>query len=260
MTAIGRSPDGTVRDLAAQDTHLLVNWSAHGAGSGTLLGAELPALDSGDAEGEPPAPAVDFDRSALAPASPAPEAAPIRAQPVDELVYRAQLSVAARDVRGRIQQAVELAEEMGGHLVRQDEREVVIRVPAERFHEALERAEALGDVLARRITVQDVSERVRDLRIRLRTATELRDRLTALLDETEGVEEALAVQRELERLTRAIELLTAELAALEEQVRYSTIAISFRQIGARREVPVERFALPFEWLDRLGLEHLLNVR
>ena len=49
------------------------------------------------------------------------------------------------------------------------------------------------------------------------------------------------------------------ISALQDRVLYSTITLGFQPLSERREIPNERFGLPFEWLDRLGLETLLSL-
>lgn len=175
------------------------------------------------------------------------------------LIYEAQLNLAVHEVRERIDQVVEVADEVGGFLQAQDDTSVIIRVPARRFREALGQVEALGDVLSRQVSAQDVSDQVRDVRIRLRNAIQMRDRLAELLERAQTVPDSLTIERELERLTQSIELLRGQLRALEDRVAYSTITVRFQAVRVDQEVVRERFRLPFPWLDELGLVNLLRL-
>lgn len=175
------------------------------------------------------------------------------------LIYEAHLNLAVHEVRERIDQVVEVADDVGGFLQSQDDTSVVIRIPARRFREALGRVEALGDVLSRRVSAQDVSDQVRDVRIRLRNAIQMRDRLAELLERAQTVPDSLTIERELERLTQSIELLRGQLRSLEDRIAYSTITVRFQAVRVDQEVPRERFRLPFPWLDELGLVNLLRL-
>ncbi len=175
------------------------------------------------------------------------------------LIYEAELNLAVHEVRERIDQVVEITDDVGGFLQSQDDTSVVIRVPATRFREALSRVEALGDVLGRRVSAQDVSDQVRDTRIRLRNAIQMRDRLAELLERAETVPDSLTIERELERLTQTIELLRGQLRSLEDRIAYSTITVRFEAVREDLQVPHERFSLPFPWLNELGLVHLLRL-
>jgi len=131
-----------------------------------------------DAEPEPESGATDADTAVTT-----------RAAPL--MIYEAGLSLAVNDIRSKIDEVAETSIEIGGYIVRQDDASIVVRVPAGRFRDALQLFEAMGDVLDRRISAQDVSEAVRDLRIRLQNAEQMRDRLIALLAEATTVQDSL---------------------------------------------------------------------
>ena len=175
------------------------------------------------------------------------------------LIYTATLNLAVHHVEDQQNALVELARSHGGYLARRSGAEIVIRVPAQHFEEALTQAEALGDVLARTVDAQDVTEQFRDTRIRLRNLVAMRDRLEQLLAEADDVDEALAVERQMERITTEIELLRGRLRSLEDRIAYSTITVRFRARPTTQE-QVDEFQLPFRWLHRLGLQRLMEVR
>ncbi len=232
VDALGMDPGGAFGGLEPNEQAQIVNWSNLG-GIWTTDAEDLLGGGIGD-EGS------DEIRT--------------------RLIYQAQLRLATRDVEGRMEEAIEIAGQLGGGLSQQEGNTVVVRVPADRFHEALERFEALGDVLSRRVTVQGISARVRDLRTRLRSAMDIRNRLMVLLDRTSNATEAVALQREIERINGGIELLESRIRELEEQIRLSTFTITFQSTLPQPELQhFERPVLPFPWLDELGLENLLDV-
>jgi hypothetical protein len=107
------------------------------------------------------------------------------------------------------------------------------------------------------VNVRDVTEQYADLEIRLKNAEAVRQRLEALLAKAGKVEDALAVERELERITQAIEQMKGRLRLLSELVAFSTITANF-QARPRDQVGSET-RLPFPWLGELGLVPLLNL-
>ncbi len=173
------------------------------------------------------------------------------------LIYSATLTLAVFGVELALDAVERLARERRGYLVRRSDASITIRVPAEAFQEALDGVGALGDELHRDVSARDVTEEFADLLIRLRNSEVVRQRLEVLLARAAKVEEALAVERELERVTQDIEQLKGKLKLLGELVRFSTITVNFQPL------PVEMLTrdrpLPFPWLERLGLSHLLSL-
>lgn len=178
-------------------------------------------------------------------------------QDVQQLIYTGSVILAIYDVDDTQQRVVELVESMDGYISERTSEKLTARVPAASFRDAMDDIAELGDVLDTAWQAQDVTEEVRDLEIRLRNALELRDRLEVLLEDAETVEEALAIESELERITLEIERIRGQLDSFEHRIAYSTIDVEFR---AKRmdEVPDDEFLLPFSWLQQLGLESLLR--
>jgi hypothetical protein len=175
------------------------------------------------------------------------------------LIYQAILHLAVYQVQDNQRAVVAIAREMGGFLANQSDTIVVIRVPVRKFQEALGRIEGLGDVLHRNIQATDVSEEFRDTQIRLRNLEQVRDRLAQLLNQARTVEESLQIERELERLTTAIESMKGRLRFLEDRISFSTITVNFAP-REQETLQGELFNLPFDFLYNLGLRTLLNLR
>ncbi len=176
-------------------------------------------------------------------------------------IYSAGLTLAVRDVRERMDRAIDVAEDLGGHLMEQRETTLVFRVPVDRFDQALDQLAELGDVLSRRIEIRRDPGLIRDLEGRLEAARATKARLMEMLEATANAAEALAIEREIERLNVVIQTLEGQLRELRERIRYSTIAVLFQPIETPEIVPIPRdlFRLPFPWLDELGLPNLMAV-
>jgi len=204
---------------------------------------------------QPPPPPSDAQ-----PGEPTQGAPPVLAsdeKPSPLLIYRATLTMAVFETR-KVMDAIEaLAKGTGGYLVARDDMVITIRVPANKFDAALDDIADKGDELHRQVEVSDVTEQFNDLNIELKNAEVVRERLVALLEKAHKVEEALAVEAELARLTDKIERIKGRLKLLRELVAFSTVTVRFE---AR---PVERVdsnvQLPFPWLKALGLVELLSL-
>jgi hypothetical protein len=229
------------------------------ASSCALAGRDVPPpaeparLSSGGPRQTAAAPAGDHAGTT----APAPTAEPRQRGPV--LVYSARLTMAVFEVGPGQRAVAAVASELGGFLARQSNDAITIRVPAARFHEAVARLEKLGDITARDIDAEDVTQEYLDLELRIRSARAMRERLQLLLERANKVTDSIAIERELERVVTEIERLEGRFKYLQDRVQLATITVSFAARG-QELVAKDTFRLPFPWLDQLGLGRLLELR
>lgn len=173
------------------------------------------------------------------------------------LIYTADVHMAVFETTKAMDAVEKLARDMGGYLVRRADREIQIRVPAGKFDGSLDEILKLGDVQHKNVSVQDVTEEFVDLTLRIRNLEVVRARLEELLKKADKVPDAIAVERELERVTSQLERMKGRLKLIGELVRFSTITVHF----APRPVDHvdSKVRLPFPWLDSLGLGSLLSL-
>ncbi len=174
------------------------------------------------------------------------------------LIYTAEVTMASYEVASQIDKIEALSRELGGFLARRDDTTIQVRVPVERFDEAMKRVLGMGDVLRRNVSVQDVTEEYRDLDIQMRNARAMRDRLAELLQKATKVEDSLLIERELGRVTRELERLEGRLKYLRDRAAFSTITVVFQPRAVER-VGTEDFRLPVPWLYDLSLSRLMNL-
>lgn len=178
-------------------------------------------------------------------------------KPTPLLIYKATLTMAVFETRKSMDAIEQFARKSGGYLVARDDLSITVRVPAPRFDAALNEIAKEGDELHRQVEVTDVTEQYNDLSIELKNAEAVRERLVALLERAQKVEDALAVEAELARLTDKIERIKGKLKLFNELVAFSTVTVQFQPR------PVEKVnsnvALPFPWLKQLGLPELLSL-
>jgi hypothetical protein len=164
-------------------------------------------------------------------------------------VFEVQASLGRVELVGR---------ELGGFLAKRDDRSVTIRVPAARFDEAVRRIEGVGDVLHRNVQAEDVTEEFRDLEIRLSSARAVQKRLSELLARAVKVEESIAIERELDRVSGEIERVEGRMKFLRDRAAFSTITVTF-DAKPREQVGGGQVRLPVPWLQNLGLRRLLAL-
>jgi hypothetical protein len=173
------------------------------------------------------------------------------------LIYTAELHLAVFEAGKAIAGVEALAKKLGGYLVRRSDTSIVVRVPAEKFESALAGVAGLGDELSRNVQAEDITEAFRDLEVRLQNLEAVRRRFEELLARASNVEEALAVERQLERVTGEMERIKGRLKLFRELLSFSTVTVHLQPRAVDR---VESdFELPFPWLRELGLGRLLSL-
>jgi hypothetical protein len=139
----------------------------------------------------------------------------------------------------------EIARQFGGYVQSSSTTSITIRVPNSAFEQVMNAIAEIGEVAERTVSGEDVTEEYYDLNVRLRNALAVRQRYLALLEQARSVDEALLVERELERVTLEIEELRGRLRFLRDRVADSTITVYFVE---EYEAPEEASPGPVGWI------------
>lgn len=118
-----------------------------------------------------------------------------------------------------------LATDVGGFVERVGPTSVVIRVPVAAFEERYNAVLALGDVLDKSLTAQDLTEAFQAVELRLKTARATRDRLVELLARSQDEKEKLALLREIQRLEQEVDQLEGQGRTLSALASMSRINV-----------------------------------
>ncbi|HEY7755202.1 MAG TPA: DUF4349 domain-containing protein [Actinomycetota bacterium] len=110
--------------------------------------------------------------------------------------------------------------------------DLLLRVPADRFDEAMSDLRELGEVERQAVSGQDVSAEFVDLEARLQTWEAQELVLLDLMAQATTIEETIRVQGELQDVRFRIEQIEGQLRVLRDQTAYSTIQLSLRETGA----------------------------
>lgn len=190
-----------------------------------------------------------------------PKPAPVQHEAVVQrgpmLIYTAEISMAVFEVNVQLGKVEQIARDLGGFMAKRADRSITIRVPAIKFDEAVRRVEGVGDMIARNVAAQDITEEFHDLELRLKNARATQARLLELLAKASKVDEAVLVERELDRVSSEVERIEGRIKLLRDRAAFSTITVSFQA------KPVEsvssKVRLPAPWLYNLGLTRLLTL-
>lgn len=138
-----------------------------------------------------------------------------------------------------VDRATSIASRYGGYVlsstVRGDEAKrgsITLRVPADRFEEAIRDLRGLGTVGAESISGREVGQEFVDLHARLRNARAQQAVLLNLMGEAVTIPQTIHVQRELEGVQLEIEELTGRLRYLRDRTALGTIVVNLAEVGA----------------------------
>ncbi|MCS7265106.1 MAG: DUF4349 domain-containing protein [Armatimonadetes bacterium] len=191
----------------------------------------------------------DVGKMAGSYAPPSPKA--IKVALTRKLIREAWLTLMVQDVPKVAQQVRQIAEQLDGYVAQISQSrepkgewraELILRVPSERYHEALSKLQQLGQVEDLREQVQDVTEEFIDLEARLRNLKRSEQHLLELLKRTGKVSDLLQVERELSQRRSEIERIEGRLRYLTHQTNFSTINVTLKEFRAR-PIPETAFSV-----------------
>lgn len=133
------------------------------------------------------------------------------------------------EIRERIAASGKLARDLGGYVALERADGILLRIPDAKLEEAIEATGKLGTVDLREVTARDVTEEWVDTGIRIANARRLQERLRDLLARASSVEDVLAVEKELARVTTELETLEGRMRLLDNQVAFSSLDVRFRE-------------------------------
>lgn len=119
----------------------------------------------------------------------------------------------------------DLAKAAGGKVESLGAQSIVIRVPVDRFDAVFAQVLAMGEVVSKTVSAEDLTEAFQSTDLRLRTARTTRDRLVVLLAKAEDEEEKLELVRQIQRLTQEIDRLDGQVRTLSALANLSRISV-----------------------------------
>lgn len=108
---------------------------------------------------------------------------------------------------------------------------IVLRVPAERFEDAMNDLRGLGEVRHQRVSGEDVAQEFVDLEARLRHLDAQERVMLGLFDEAATVADTIRIQNELSGIQLQIEEIEGRLRYLRDQTSLSTISVTLAEEG-----------------------------
>ena len=183
--------------------------------------------------------AVEETNAALQP-SPSQGTDPLTVQIAPTMVIRnGQASVEVDKLDPAIVKLRQLAAQLGGYIANSSmsggrdqirSATLELKIPAQRFDQALNGLATLGKVESVNATAEDIGEEFVDITARVNNAHRLEDRLIALLATRTGkLQDVLSVERELARVREEIERYEGRLRYLKSRVATSTLSVTIHE-------------------------------
>ncbi len=149
------------------------------------------------------------------------------------IIKTGEVTIEVADIAASLGRVRAMAVELGGYVggsflgARDDYATLTLRIPADRFDDALTRLRAFdGEVLTEATSEEDVTSAIVDLEARLRNLNASEQQYLELLERTGTVEEILAVQIRLDEVRGQIEQLEAQVKDLSEMADLATLTVS----------------------------------
>jgi hypothetical protein len=211
-------------------------------GQGGIVSYEAPVLE------EPNAARSALDASGF-PAS--------EASAVERLVIETgSLTLVVKDPAVSAEAIRAMAKEMGGFVTRSDlyqtsygdpailatQASITIRVPSDRFQDALERLkDGAEEVRAENTTAQDVTQEYTDLQSRLRNLEAAESQLRDIMESATKTEDVLQIFQNLRQVREEIEVTKGQIQYYAESARLSAISIELIPDVATQPLQIGRW-------------------
>lgn len=183
----------------------------------------------------------------------APVPAPIGNPDWDKKIVRtADLNVEVKNFKTFTDQLRKTVRLSGGYIAQEQqtqsvykiENTVTIKVPVDRFEEALGQIASDSDrLIGKKISSEDVTLQLIDTRSRLEAKKEVRERYLELLKQARNMKDILTVQNEINEIQEQMEAASGRIAYLGHSAAFSTINLDFYQVldAGAQEAPSSSF-------------------
>ncbi len=149
-----------------------------------------------------------------------------------KLIRTGNVTLEVKTVSDAEEKITAWAKSLGGYITNANTWEnganFTVRVPSERFDDAMVQTDEFGRVTNRSVSSQDVSDNYYDLQSRLETKYILRDKLTGYLNQAKDIKDLLEIERQLNSVLEDIDSTEGRFKRLSGQIDYSTIYINMQ--------------------------------
>ena len=179
--------------------------------------------------------------------------APAQAATSDRMVYYSgYLHLRVVRQEEATQAIADMTRELGGFVESMSSDLVVVRVPVDTFEDAFQKATALGDVLDRSISAQDVTDAFTDVSLRQKTLNTTHDRLVELLAKARTEEDKLTLLRQIQRVREELDVTEQQMRTLSDLASFSRLTVQVSPRGDFRDQSARIETDGMGWIQRLS--------
>ena len=169
-----------------------------------------------------------------------------------QLIVEAWVSLEVGEIDGVVRQVEAIAGQRGGWVESADivgeagyrTATINVRVPADRFGDAMQTLRGLGRVTDEGVSSTDVTDRLIDNEARMTAWKTQEERLIVLLENAATVEDVIDIERRISEVRADIESVAATQRNLENRVAASLIRVHLASAGAVCQRSAQRVADP----------------
>ncbi|MDR1065093.1 MAG: DUF4349 domain-containing protein [Oscillospiraceae bacterium] len=208
------------------------------------------ALSSGGAPEEASAPEIGYT-SQEAPAAGGFGSLPVTARPAEafaeKIIYSANANIESVEFDTSLEALSEMISSYGAFIENSNvsgadyasefygrnpyrSASYTIRVPRENFDAMLEALSRLGNITYRSTYAENVTEQYTDADSRLKARRIEEERLLAMLEKADTVEDMITIESKLSEVRYDIESLTSRLTNLDNRVNYSAVYVNINEV------------------------------
>lgn len=156
----------------------------------------------------------------------------------NHIIRTATLTVQVKAVPKALDAARTTTETAGGYVGKEstfrdeegeEETQVVLRVPVDKYDEVLAELEGAGKLLERNAKAQDVTDQVVDVESRITTQRASVARIRELMDQATKLSDVVTLEGELSNRQAELESLLARQASLKDRTTMATITLSLSE-------------------------------
>jgi len=167
-----------------------------------------------------------------------------------KVIMNANLTLEVKDFPAASSQIAAIARRHGGYVAHsqiylptegKQSGTVTIKVPQEKYGEALEQIKKLGKVVDLEESAEDVTEKFIDMDARLRNLKVEEERVLAILQRAGRLRDVLLVEERLSSVREKIETLEGQFRYLKFQIAMATIKVNLHERASVMHIPKSRW-------------------